>query len=53
MVKNKIIVVFNSSPLINLSKIKSLSLIKKIYGEIIIPEAVKKKLLFQEKMKNL
>jgi len=35
------IVIFNSSPLINLSKIKSLNLIEKIYGQIIIPEAVK------------
>ena len=34
------IVVFNSSPLINLSKINSLDLIKKIYKQILIPNAV-------------
>ncbi len=34
------IVIFNSSPIINLSKINSLDLIKKIYKQILIPKAV-------------
>ena len=38
MEKSKII--FNSSPLINLSKIEKLELVEKLFGKIIIPEAV-------------
>lgn len=42
MEKNKedVVVVFNSSPIINLSKINCLYLIDNIYGKILIPEAV-------------
>jgi len=40
MVKNNQVVVFNSSPLINLAKINCLYLIEELYEEIYIPEAV-------------
>ena len=39
----------NSSPLIFLSKINQISLIKKLFGHIIIPEAVKEEILIEEK----
>ena len=52
MEKTNKIVIFNSSPLINLSKIKSLNLIKKIYGQIIIPEAVKEEVVVSGRNKE-
>ena len=45
-------VIFNSSPLINLSKIKSLNLIEKIYGQVIIPEAVNEEVVISGKTKE-
>ena len=41
------IVIFNSSPIINLSKINSLDLIKKIYKQILIPKAVYNEVLIK------
>ena len=45
MEKSNDLVIFNSSPLINLAKIDSLNLIEKIYQEVIIPEAVHEEVL--------
>ncbi|MCL4457485.1 MAG: DUF3368 domain-containing protein [Nitrospirae bacterium] len=42
----KNIVVVNSSPLIYLSAIKKTNILKKLFHEIIIPEAVKKEIIF-------
>ncbi len=39
-------VVSNSSPLVNLSRIGRLSILRSLYGEILIPEAVYKKEYF-------
>ncbi|MFW6282154.1 MAG: DUF3368 domain-containing protein [bacterium] len=52
MEKTNKIVIFNSSPLINLSKIKSLDLIEKIYGQVIIPEAVNEEVVISGKNKE-
>ena len=52
MEKTNKIVIFNSSPLINLSKIKSLDLIEKIYEQVIIPEAVNEEVVISGKSKE-
>ena len=52
MEQNNKIVIFNSSPLINLAKIDKLSLIEKLYGKIIIPEAVYNEVFIAGKNKN-
>jgi predicted nucleic acid-binding protein len=39
------VVVSNSSPLINLAAINKLDLLSKLYGEIIIPDAVWKEVV--------
>jgi predicted nucleic acid-binding protein len=47
MVKRKIEVVCNSSPIIGLSKIHRLDLIENLYGEITIPNAVYEELVIK------
>lgn len=46
------VVIFNSSPLINLSKIDCLNLIPKLYKQIIIPEAVYREAILQGEKKK-
>ena len=45
------IVIVNSTPIIALSSIDSLNLLRKIYGTVIIPEAVKAEISFKSKSK--
>ncbi|MBI4646917.1 MAG: DUF3368 domain-containing protein, partial [Bacteroidia bacterium] len=45
-------IIFNSSPLINLSKIDKLDLIEKLYSKIIIPNAVYEEVVVNAKHKD-
>ncbi len=52
MPKNSSKIIFNSSPLINLAKINSLNLIEELFGQIIIPPAVRIEVIEQARDKD-
>ncbi len=52
MPKNSNKIIFNSSPLINLAKTNSLYLIKELFGQIVIPSAVRTEVIDQARDKD-